>query len=101
MNPQTNYVTDTDTELKMPGMYAVIIHNDHVTTMEFVVEILIDIFNKPPNEAAALMMDVHESGRGIAGIYVFDIAATKRTRASQRAAEKGFPLKLTLKEVLP
>ena len=89
-----------DVDLQMPRMFVVIIHNDDVTTMDFVVEVLVDIFQKSPQEAAVLMMDVHEKGSGIAGVYVFDIAATKKSQADKRASEKGFPLKLTIREAL-
>jgi len=99
MNPRSNTVIDHDTILKAPGMYAVIIHNDEITTMEYVVEVLVEIFDKSVTDAAALMMDVHEKGQGIAGVYVFDIAATKKSQADQRSAERGYPLKLTIREV--
>ena len=100
MNPQTVTLAGQDTRLKAPSMYAVIIHNDDITTMDFVVEVLVQVFQKPVQEAAALMMDVHEKGQGVAGIYVFDIAATKKSQADQRSTERGFPLKLTIREVL-
>jgi len=92
-------LTKQDTDIQMPNMYAVLIHNDDVTTMDFVVEVLVQIFQKAPQEAAALMMDVHEKGSGIAGVYVFDIAATKKGQADKMASDKGFPLKLTIREV--
>ena len=99
MNPHIDTLEKQDTTIQMPNMYAVIIHNDHITTMDFVVEVLVDIFQKQPPEAAALMMDVHQKGQGVAGVYVFDIAATKKSQADRLASEKGFPLKLTLREV--
>jgi len=99
MNPQSTTVIERSTTIKVPSLYAVIIHNDDVTSMEFVVEVLVDIFHKAPPDAAALMMDVHEQGQGIAGVYVFDLAATKKSQADQLAAERGFPLKLTIREV--
>ena len=100
MNPRADTNIMHDAGIKAPGMYAVVIHNDDVTTMDFVVEVLTEVFRKPPQEAAALMMDVHEKGRGIAGIYIFDIAVTKKAEADRRSAEKGFPLRLTLREMV-
>jgi len=100
MNPSTNTLIEQETTLKPPGMYAVIIHNDEITTMDYVVEVLVEIFHKTVTDAAALMMDVHEHGQGIAGVYVFDIAATKKSQSDLRSAERGFPLKLTLREVV-
>ena len=99
MNSRSDTLLDHDVKIKTPSMYAVIIHNDDITSMEYVVEVLVDIFQKPVTEAAALMMDVHEKGQGVAGVYVFDIAATKKTQADMRSAERGYPLKLTIKEV--
>ncbi|MCL2217685.1 MAG: ATP-dependent Clp protease adaptor ClpS [Defluviitaleaceae bacterium] len=96
---KTNTVIENDTKLKTPGMYAVLIHNDEITTMEYVVEVLVEIFHKSVTDAAALMMEVHEKGQGIAGVYVFDIAATKKSQADLRSAERGFPLRLTIREV--
>jgi len=98
MSAKTLTITKQTTLLKEPSMYAVILHNDDITTMDFVVEVLVEIFHKTPPEAAALMMDVHEAGSGLAGVYVFDIACTKKFQADRLAAEKGFPLKLTIRE---
>jgi len=99
MSSFTDTLTRHDIHIEMPNMYSVIIHNDHITTMEFVVHVLTDIFQKSPPEAAALMMDVHNKGQGVAGVYVFDIAATKKSQADKLASQHGFPLKLTLREV--
>lgn len=85
-------------KIKKPKMYQVLMHNDDYTTMEFVVEILVVIFNKKPPEATAIMLDVHKSGIGIAGVYPYDIAATKIVQAESLAEEKGFPLRLSLRE---
>jgi ATP-dependent Clp protease adaptor protein ClpS len=94
----TQDLLEHDVALREPKMYAVIIHNDDVTTMDFVTEILVHIFQKTPSSAAALMMEVHERGHGIAGVYVFDIAVTKKSQADLIAVERGFPLKLTIRE---
>lgn len=99
MNVHSQDLIDNDVIIKAPGLYAVIIHNDDFTTMDFVTEILIQVFHKTPPQAAALMLEVHEAGHGVAGVYVFDIAVTKKSHADLRAAERGFPLKLTIREV--
>lgn len=100
MNRQTDFLIEQDTDLRMPSMYAVIIHNNDIATMDFVTEVLIKVFHKTPVEAASLMMEVHENGHGVAGIYVYDIAVTKKSQADLMSAERGFPLKLTITEVL-
>lgn len=73
-------------------------HNDDFTSMEFVVEILIDIFHKEPMEAERLMLTVHESGRAAVGVYPYDIAVTKVQAAAARAKEEGYPFRLTVEE---
>lgn len=85
-------------EIKKPKMYKVILHNDDYTTMEFVVHILIKIFNKKSFEASKIMYDVHKKGIGIAGIYTYDIAITKIDKVMNMAKENGFPLKLSMEE---
>ncbi len=85
-------------KLKKPRHYKVIMHNDDYTTMEFVVFILNTVFNKNIEEASRIMLDVHEKGRGIAGVYPYDIAATKVSIAMSAAEQEGFPFKLTLEE---
>ena len=99
MDQQTNVDVRHDIKLKKPSDYAVIIWNDDITTMEFVVSVLTKVFHKKPQDAAALMMEVHENGQGIAGVYTYDIAVSKKARTDAMSAEKNFPLKLTLKEI--
>ena len=79
--------------VKEPDMYRVVMLNDDYTTMEFVVEVLIDIFGKSEAEARKIMLAVHKQGRGVAGIYVYDIAVSKIAQVDEAAKKKGFPLK--------
>lgn len=79
-----------------PPRYAVILHNDDYTTMEFVVEILTLDFSKPYEEAIALMLKIHEEGRAVAGIFSFEIAESKVAKVTEKARKAGFPLKLTI-----
>ena len=81
-----------------PKLYKVVMYNDDFTTMEFVIDILVTIFNKDLLEAQKIMLDVHEKGKGIAGIYSYDIAMTKVTIAMGHAKEQGFPFKLSVEE---
>lgn len=89
----------TNTEIKEPKRYNVIMHNDDFTTMEFVVSILTDIFHKDKLTANKIMMDVHKKGRGVVGSYPFDIATTKVRTALSRAKAEGFPFRMTVEEV--
>lgn len=86
-------------KIKKPKQYKVVMHNDDYTTMEFVIEVLTQIFNKKIEEANKIMLEVHKAGKGIAGIYSYDIAMTKAGTAMSWAKEEGFPFKLSVEEV--
>ncbi len=88
----------TRINIRQPRHFKVIMHNDDFTSMEFVVDILIDIFKKDTFEAERLMLMVHESGRAAVGAYPYDIAATKVNSALARAKAEGFPFRMTLEE---
>ena len=88
----------TRINLREPKHYRVIMHNDDFTSMEFVVEILIDIFHKDEAEAERLMLMVHEGGRAAVGSYPYDIAVTKVQAATARAKEEGYPFRMTVEE---
>lgn len=88
----------TRIDIREPRHYRVIMHNDDFTSMEFVVEILIDIFHKDEIEAQRLMLMVHESGRAAVGMYPYDIAVTKVQAAMARAREEDYPFRLTVEE---
>ena len=88
----------TESRLKEPKQYNVIMINDDFTTMEFVVEILVEVFHKDELTAQALMMNVHKNGQAVVGKYPYDIAATKVRIALDRAKEQGFPFRMTVEE---
>lgn len=85
-------------ELREPAQYKVLLHNDNYTTMEFVVQILMDIFRKHAEEATQIMLAIHKNGLGLCGIYPLEIAETKVVQVRHRAQEAGFPLRCTLEE---
>jgi ATP-dependent Clp protease adaptor protein ClpS len=82
-----------------PPKFAVILHNDDYTTMEFVIEVLTIDFAKPSEVAMGLMLKVHQEGKAIAGVYSFDIAESKILKVTEKARKSGFPLKLTMEKV--
>ena len=86
----------TATRLARPKLYKVLLHNDDYTTMEFVVEILRTIFHLSEAESTAIMLHIHRSGVGVAGVYTFEIAETKVTEVTQAAAEAEYPLLCTM-----
>lgn len=85
-------------ELKKPRLWKVVFLNDDYTPMEFVVEMLTGQFSKSPEDAERITWEIHQTGKGIAGTYTFEIAETKAHIVMQRAQEDGYPLKLSLEE---
>ena len=86
------------TEKKDPTLYKVVLLNDDYTTMEFVMRVLEEVFQKSPAEAYRIMMQVHLNGRGIAGIYAWEVAETKAEKVASLAVDAGHPLKATIEE---
>ena len=76
-----------------PTLYKVVLLNDDYTTMEFVVSVLETVFDKSPAESFRIMMHVHQQGRGVAGVYPWDIAETKTETVTNLAREAGYPLR--------
>jgi ATP-dependent Clp protease adaptor protein ClpS len=88
----------TEKKVEEPKMYRVVLHNDHYTTMDFVVEILVSIFHMPTARAVQVMLDVHKKGIGVCGVYTLDIAVTKVSQVHQMARVREFPLKCSYEE---
>jgi ATP-dependent Clp protease adaptor protein ClpS len=84
--------------VKEPSMYKVIMHNDDFTTQEFVMELLMDVFDHNANEASSLMMAVHIKGRAMVGVYQHEIAELKVQISHDRAMSAGHPFKLSIEE---
>ncbi|MCR4560269.1 MAG: ATP-dependent Clp protease adaptor ClpS [Bacteroidales bacterium] len=95
---QTKVRNKTKVKTKEPKKYAVIMHNDDVTTMDFVVEVLKNIFFKTTDQAQELMMEVHTKGSAVVGVYTYDIAVSKALKTMRIAAGNNFPLKLSWRE---
>jgi ATP-dependent Clp protease adaptor protein ClpS len=81
---------------KKPPMFKVLLHNDDYTTKEFVVLILQSVFNKSEGEAVQIMMHVHNSGIGVAGVYTHEVAETKATKTMQLAQAHEYPLQCSV-----
>ncbi|MDL2216765.1 ATP-dependent Clp protease adaptor ClpS [Desulfovibrio sp. OttesenSCG-928-M14] len=88
----------TDIDVREPRNYRVFLHNDDYTTMEFVVEILVSIFHKSPDEATLVMLAIHENGIGLCGVYTEEVAETKVAQVHARARKAGFPLRCSMEE---
>jgi ATP-dependent Clp protease adaptor protein ClpS len=87
-----------ETEKREPPQYKVVLLNDDYTTMEFVVRVLEAVFHKSPAEAYRIMMHVHLNGRGIAGVYPFEVAETKVETVTTMARQAEFPLRAAIEE---
>jgi len=86
-------------EPQPPGKFAVVLHNDDFTPMEFVVYVLQEIFHHPFERAEQIMLSVHKEGMGIAGVYRLEIAEQKAYETAEDAKEYQYPLKITIKEI--
>lgn len=86
-------LTKSRAKPKAPRLFKVLLHNDHYTTMEFVVFVLQRVFRKSEAEAQAIMLAVHRQGTGVAGVYTRDIAETKAAQTKALAEREGFPLR--------
>ncbi len=91
-------LTRGEEELREPEEYRVILLNDDYTTMEFVVTVLMAVFHKTFADAQTIMLDVHRKGRGIVGVFSYDIAVTKVNQVHELAKQNGFPLKCTMEK---
>ncbi len=94
----TKVETKEITELKEPKKYKVYLLNDDYTTMDFVVDILCEVFHKSYEEAVNLMLTIHKQGRGLCGVYTYEIAETKVDQVHRLARAHEFPLKAIMEE---
>jgi ATP-dependent Clp protease adaptor protein ClpS len=93
---QTSTISKTKLALKPPSMWHVILHNDDFTPFDFVIELLVVVFNKTPEEATAITAAVHTKGKATVGLYTREIAETKVALSTRVAADYGHPLLTTI-----
>jgi ATP-dependent Clp protease adaptor protein ClpS len=96
---QSGVATIRKEKLQAPRMYKVIMHNDDYSTMEFVVLVLQKFFNKSSPEAHAIMLEVHQRGFGVCGIYTCEVAESKAAKVVKYARDNGHPLKCTTEPI--
>ncbi|HEX6201266.1 MAG TPA: ATP-dependent Clp protease adapter ClpS [Thermoanaerobaculia bacterium] len=89
-------VLDDRKKAKRPRLYKVLLHNDDFTTMEFVVDVLVRYFHKSTEEATRIMLEVHQQGLGVAGVFTYEVAETKVAQVTAEARQEGMPLKCTV-----
>jgi ATP-dependent Clp protease adaptor protein ClpS len=95
---ESKVVPKKEEKLKTPKDYKVVLLNDNYTTREFVVEILMLVFHKSPEEAKRIMLTVHHNGRGVVGLYSWDIASTKAEQVHAIAREYEYPLRCIVED---
>ena len=95
-NAGEDVVEDTERKVETPRLYNVLLHNDNYTTMDFVVMVLTSVFHHPEAEAVQIMLNVHQKGVGIAGVFSHEIAETKAAKVMRLAREQEFPLRCTV-----
>ena len=93
---QDDTATISRDELREPPLYRVLLHNDDYTTMDFVVMVLERVFDKSGEEATRIMLNVHNEGVGVAGLYTREIAETKVATVRALAKKNRFPLRCSL-----
>ena len=86
------------TEKHDPHLYAVVLLNDDYSTMAFVVHVLETLFQKSPAEAYRIMMHVHQNGRGVAGVYPWEVAETKVEVVTMMARDANYPLRAAIED---
>ena len=79
--------------IKRPERWSVVLYNDDYTPMEFVEAVLEQVFDKPPAEATQIMLRIHRGGKGIAGVYILEVAETKVSTVHRLAEDRGYPLR--------
>ena len=91
-------LTKEKIKLDEPGLYDVIFMNDNITTQEFVIRVLKQIFNKTQEQADTIMKKIHNDGQGIVGSYVHEVAEQKGIETTLLARQEGMPLQIKVKK---
>ncbi len=92
-------LTEDIIETQEPKLYKVLLHNDDYTSMEFVISILENVFHKSAPDATEIMLNVHNKGIGVAGVYTREICETKISLVHQLAEKNQFPLRCSMETV--
>ena len=98
MGTDIQTLTKEKIKLDEPGLYDVIFLNDNITTQEFVIRVLKQIFNKTQEQADTIMKKIHNAGQGIVGSYVHEVAEQKGIETTLLARQEGMPLQIKVKK---
>ncbi len=94
----TEFETFEEIKIEEPKMYKVILLNDDYSTMDFVIEVLMKVFRKSLEESTVIMLNIHNNGKEVCGVYTHEIALTKSTQVRNMARARNFPLKAIVQE---
>jgi len=89
---------ENDEQLLEIKRYKVVLLNDDFTSMDFVVEVLMELFDHSVDSAINIMLQIHRNGRGTCGLYTYEVAETKIYQVEKRAKENEYPLKAIIEE---
>lgn len=92
----TDVITETKIQVKQPKLYTVMMYNDNYTTMDFVVYVLVEIFQHNINKAYQLMMQIHEAGQAAVALLPYDLAEMKVDEVTALAEQESYPLLTTI-----
>lgn len=96
---QDGVISEQRREVKEPPMFKVLLHNDDYTSMDFVILVLESVFHKRAEDATRIMLNVHQQGVGVAGVYTRDMAETKIALVHDLARHQEYPLKCSLEQM--
>ena len=94
----TEFETFEEIKIEEPKMYKVILLNDDYSTMDFVIEVLMKVFRKTLEQATVIMLNIHNNGKEVCGVYTHEIALTKSAQVRNMARARNFPLKAIVQE---
>lgn len=96
--PDTGVVEKIEARTKRPDMYKVLLLNDDYTPMEFVVQLLRQIFHLSEQQSVRIMLSVHQDGVGVCGVYSFEVAETKVAQVISASRTSEHPLQCTMEK---
>lgn len=96
--PKSSTQHEEESQLAEPKMFKLLLLNDEVTTMDFVVEILMSIFHYDFADASRIMLEIHNTGSGVCGIFTEEIALSKQKQVKIAAQDANFPLQTRIEE---
>lgn len=94
----TGVATESKKKVEKPPLYKVLLHNDDYTSMDFVVFILMSVFYKDESSARKIMLEVHNRGVGVAGVFTYEVAESKINKVTAMARANEFPLLCTMEQ---